>query len=166
MKFNFQRGNQRCGFYDENLLPHGGPELERQRRDISFDRYNREDPCIGMKQIITGFSKWSTRYISSCSGQKTYSHQVKRMKKWGGILNKVLECVAQDPETTSEPISSSYTFDLNLIDRFVDTLGGLDISLYPITGFMINEGNTVRISGSCYSEYTVRNHGCAHLSHN
>jgi len=23
---NFERGNQRCGYYDETQLPHGGPE--------------------------------------------------------------------------------------------------------------------------------------------
>ena len=68
-------------------LPHGGPESDRERRDIEFDRYNREDPCIGMKQIITGFSKWSERYISTCSGQKNYSHQANRMAKWSDILN-------------------------------------------------------------------------------
>merc|ERR1712113_422376 len=32
MERNFNRGNQRCGFYDENQLPHGGPE--RKRRDL------------------------------------------------------------------------------------------------------------------------------------
>ena len=69
-------------------LPHGGPEADRERRDLSFDRYDREDPCTGMKQIITGFSKWSDRYISTCSGQKNHSHQIKRMTKWRGILNE------------------------------------------------------------------------------
>ena len=83
--FNKCRKN---GFYDENLLPHGGPSDDRKRRDAEFDRYDRNDPCTGMKQIITGFSKWSDRYISKCSGQKNYSHQAKKMTKWGGILNK------------------------------------------------------------------------------
>ena len=73
-------------------LPHGGPDY-RKKRDIgdrfeSVDRYDRENPCIGMKQIITGFSKWSDRYISSCNGQKKHSHQTKRMTKWGNILSK------------------------------------------------------------------------------
>ena len=26
MQRNFERGNQRCGYYDETQLPHGGPE--------------------------------------------------------------------------------------------------------------------------------------------
>ena len=88
MEQNFNRGNQRCGFYDENQLPHGGPSEDREKRDAEFDRYDREDPCVGMKQIITGFSKWSERYISSCSGQKNYQHQARRMDKWRGIFNE------------------------------------------------------------------------------
>ena len=38
MERNFKRGNQRCGFYDEEKLPHGGP---RERRDVDEIRYNR-----------------------------------------------------------------------------------------------------------------------------
>ena len=71
-----------------SVLPHGGPESQRERRDLDFDRYDREDPCIGMKQILTGFSKWTDRYISSCNGQKNFGHQEKRMKKWTYILNE------------------------------------------------------------------------------
>ena len=74
--------------YHFSVLPHGGPESDRERRDLNFDRYNREDPCIGMKQILTGFSKWSDRYISSCNGQKKHSHQKKRMLKWKYKLSK------------------------------------------------------------------------------
>ena len=68
--------------YHFSQLPHGGPESDRERRDLSFDRYDREEPCIGMKQILTGFEKWSDRYISSCSGQRNHSHQKKRITKW------------------------------------------------------------------------------------
>ena len=67
-------------------LPHGGPESDRKRRDIEFDRYDRENPCKSMNQIITGFASWTERYISTCSGQKNYSHQAKRMAKWADIL--------------------------------------------------------------------------------
>merc|ERR1711937_1044605 len=77
MERNFNRGNQRCGFYDEEQLPHGGPE--RKRRDLDdVDRYNREDPVEGTKQITTGFRKWAERYISQCSGQRQYQYQVNR----------------------------------------------------------------------------------------
>ena len=94
MKSNFNRGNQRCGYYDKDNLPHGGPELtrktpdqERERRaDDDVFRYNRDDPYVGTKQITTGFRKWAERYLSACSGQKTFSYQVKRMNKWNEKL--------------------------------------------------------------------------------
>merc|ERR1719480_364629 len=82
---NFERGNQRCGFYDEDQLPHGGPE--RKRRDAEdVDRYNREDPSVGVKQLTTGYRKWAERYLSQCSGQRNYQHQVNRMAKWNNLL--------------------------------------------------------------------------------
>ena len=87
MARNFERGNQRCGFYDENQLPHGGPSDDRKRRDADdVDRYDREDPSVGVKQLTTGFSKWATRYLSQCSGQKNYQYQVNRMNKWNKEL--------------------------------------------------------------------------------
>merc|ERR1712176_604282 len=85
MERNFNRGNQRCGFYDENQLPHGGPERKRRVLD-DVDRYNREDPVEGTKQITTGFRKWAERYISQCSGQRQYQHQINRMNKWNSLL--------------------------------------------------------------------------------
>merc|ERR1711897_127282 len=85
MERNFNRGNQRCGYYDEDNLPHGGPERKR-REDDDMDRYNREDPVQGTKQITTGFRKWAERYISQCSGQRQYQHQVNRMNKWNSLL--------------------------------------------------------------------------------
>ena len=92
MERNFERGNQRCGFYDENQLPHGGPSDDRKRRDADdVDRYNREDPSEGIKQLTTGFSKWATRYLSQCSGQRNYQYQVSRMAKWNGLLQAHLE---------------------------------------------------------------------------
>ena len=36
MKKNFERGNQRCGFYDAQP-PHGGPEESRERRAADDD---------------------------------------------------------------------------------------------------------------------------------
>merc|ERR1712176_758877 len=126
MEKNFERGNQRCGFYDESQLPHGGPEPTttttsttttttttteapttttekpkkkgnkgnkkkgnkgRSRRDIDADeRYDREDPAVGTKQITTGFAKWADRYLSRCSGQKNYQFQANRMEKWNNKL--------------------------------------------------------------------------------
>ena len=87
MAKNFERGNQRCGFYDENQLPHGGPSDDRKRRDVDDEvRYDRENPSVGVKQITTGFSKWATRYLSACSGQKNYNYQLNRMEKWNNKL--------------------------------------------------------------------------------
>ena len=83
METNFKR----CGFYDESL-EHGAPNDERKRRDLDFDRYNREDPCIGMKQIITGFRKWSERYLSKCRGQKNNKHQANRLAYWSIRWNR------------------------------------------------------------------------------
>ena len=86
MARNFERGNQRCGFYDEEQLPHGGPSDDRKRRDADVDRYDREDPAVGIKQLTTGYSKWAQRYLSNCSGQKNFSYQVNRMNKWNAAL--------------------------------------------------------------------------------
>merc|ERR1739847_208426 len=91
MERNFNRGNQRCGFYDENQLPHGGPSDDRKRREADVDRYDREDPSVGIKQLTTGYSKWATRYLSQCSGQKNYQYQVNRMNKWNSALQAHLE---------------------------------------------------------------------------
>ena len=89
MERNFNRGNQRCGFYDENQLPHGGPE--RKRRDAEFDRYDRDDPSVGVKQLTTGFAKWAQRYLADCSGQRKYQYQINRMVKWEMELQNHLE---------------------------------------------------------------------------
>ena len=92
MKRNFERGNQRCGFYDENQLPHGGPERKRRSDDdFDVDRYNRDTPEIGVKQITTGYRKWAERYLSQCSGQKQYSFQINRMKRWNSKLQTHLD---------------------------------------------------------------------------
>ena len=87
MERNFNRGNQRCGFYDEEQMPHGGPSDDRKRRAADdVDRYDRDDPSVGVKQLTTGFSKWAARYLSQCSGQKNYQYQVNRMAKWNTEL--------------------------------------------------------------------------------
>ena len=97
MKKNFERGNQRCGYYD-GQPPHGGPspgsQIGRRRRDdydYDYDgddvfRYDRSDPSKGTKQITTGYRKWAIRFMSECSGQKNYSYQINRMNKWNDKL--------------------------------------------------------------------------------
>merc|ERR1711892_1058643 len=83
MEANFNRGEQRCGHYDENQQ-HGGPE--RKRREVDEERYNREDPVEGVRQLTTGYGKWAQRYMSQCSGQRQYQYQVNRMTKWNNLL--------------------------------------------------------------------------------
>merc|ERR1712176_338447 len=62
---------EKCGFYDENLLPHGGPAkrdtdaVEGALSDEDF-RYDKNNPVRGIKQITNGFRKWAERYISTC----------------------------------------------------------------------------------------------------
>ena len=84
MERNFERGNQKCGFYDaSNEDGHGG----RDRRDAEDNfRYDQADPAKGTQQITRGFSKWAQRYLSACSGQKNYNYQVNRMAKWNDKL--------------------------------------------------------------------------------
>ncbi|CBY24469.1 unnamed protein product [Oikopleura dioica] len=99
MRVNFERGQQKCGFYDPSL-PHGGPYDPDERfldaeyddyEDFEFDeRYDREDPCKGSRQITTGYRKWAQRYLSQCSGQARYRFQIKRMHKWRNILHEHL----------------------------------------------------------------------------
>ena len=86
MEKNFKRGEQRCGHYNEDQLPHGGPADRKRRSNDEWDRYNREDPAEGTKQITTGYRKWAERYISACSGQRAYQYQVQRMNKWNTLL--------------------------------------------------------------------------------
>ena len=91
MERSFTRGGQRCGHYDEDQLPHGGPADRKRREADDVDRYNREDPSVGVKQLTTGYRKWAERYISQCSGQRQYSFQVNRMSRWNAKLQAHLE---------------------------------------------------------------------------
>ena len=96
MERNFSKVNRKrmlleehyCGFHDESIEQDRGSSIHRQRREVTLERYDRENPCKGIKQLLTGFSKWSDRYIASCSGQKNRQSQPNRMIKWEGILNK------------------------------------------------------------------------------
>lgn len=52
----------------------------------ALERYNRQDPEKGIKEITTGFRKWSYRYLSNCGGQRNHSLQKNRMEKWRTTL--------------------------------------------------------------------------------
>ena len=88
-----KKGFHRCGFYDETT-PHGGPVNDARKRRADDDdlRYDRQDPCKGVKQITTGFRKWAERYTSNCSGQRRHNLQTLRMNKWYTILSAHLQC--------------------------------------------------------------------------
>jgi len=93
-----------CGYFDPLNMPHGGPDpnpelrpnmAPRMRRDATGDetdgglydeegfmRYDKGNPIRGIKQITTGYRKWSERYINECNGQRKYKYQKTRMQKW------------------------------------------------------------------------------------
>jgi hypothetical protein len=93
-----------CGYFDPDNKPHGGPDPNpelrpnlkpRMRRDTTGDetdgglydeegfmRYDKSNPIRGIKQITTGYRKWSERYINECHGQRKYKYQKQRMQKW------------------------------------------------------------------------------------
>ena len=97
MKRNFQRGNKRCGFFDGNKLPHGGPSDDRKRREtdeIDVERYDCERPSVGVKQLTTGLKP-----VVSPNGLKDNSQitlvrktTTKLVKKWpnGTMLFRII----------------------------------------------------------------------------
>ena len=100
MERSYNRGNQRCG------------EDDRKRRDIDVgDRYDREDPCRGIKQLTTGFANWVDRYIPNCSGQRDHSHQINRMKKWGERLQNAMQCNKTPKCLDVYPLPRGYKID-------------------------------------------------------
>merc|ERR1719219_279960 len=90
----FERRFQLCGFYDENQLPHGGPEPSKTRRSAEDDdelilKYDKSNPIRGIQQITKGYEKWAKRYIETCKLQP--SRQVERAQKWNRELLKKLK---------------------------------------------------------------------------
>lgn len=88
-----------CFYFDPDA-PNGGPAPSRSRRamfdeskldtdDVHDDllRYDQTNPIRGLKQITTGFWKWSRRYIAECPGQPTNKHHAKRAKT---LYSKIL----------------------------------------------------------------------------
>ena len=111
MADNFIRGEQRCGHYDEEQLPHGGPARKRRDEEL-LERYNREDPAEGVKQLTTGYRKWAERYLSKCSGQKKFSYQINRMNRWndklqGHLAARTTTSNTSSTSTTTEDITTT-----------------------------------------------------------
>ena len=73
------------------------PRRSDEEDDEFFDfldneRYDRSDPCRGIKQIETGFKKWAHRYIGGCGGQYNAKHQFRRAKKFYEFFTQGLGC--------------------------------------------------------------------------
>merc|ERR1711990_22131 len=74
------------------------PRRSDEEDDDFFDfldneRYDRVDPCRGIKQIETGFKKWAHRYIGGCGGQYSYKHQFNRAEKFYAYFVQGLGCI-------------------------------------------------------------------------
>jgi len=95
----FEARWERCGFYDESQLPHGGPKPQRKRRDDEDDsvdedgitiKYDKNNPVRGIKQITSGFRKWAERYLADTKDGKKCKNQpqtqVNRANKWNAML--------------------------------------------------------------------------------
>jgi len=96
----FEARFERCGYYDENNLPHGGPQRKRRDADDLVDscedvdspfcRYDKTNPVRGLKQITNGFRKWAERYLANDKDGKFCklqpAKQVARANKWNAKL--------------------------------------------------------------------------------
>ena len=103
--------DRKCFYYDENS-PHGGKtkrsvddgnsgtnldaaEYDTSKAADDLLRYNKSNPVLGLRQITTGFRKWSMRYISDCAGERNdqkHSGRAKRLNtKIGEELARFLE---------------------------------------------------------------------------
>ena len=70
----------------KNFVRCGSTDVEA---DEQFDvEYNTENHCETINQLTSGFSNWTDRYMSLCSGQRKKAHQKNRMEKWQNMLNK------------------------------------------------------------------------------
>ena len=78
------------------------PRNRRSDDDDDFnlldnERYNRENPCEGIKEIMNGFRKWADRYLGSfgqCWRQSQYGFQRIRAQKYYKIFSEGLDCPA------------------------------------------------------------------------
>ena len=72
MRMSFQR----CGTkYDE--------------ADDEIDvEYDIDNPCGAIKELLNGYSNWTSQYISECNGQRNRSHQQNRFQRWNNMWKK------------------------------------------------------------------------------
>jgi hypothetical protein len=94
--------------------PGGSGKSRRSIDDMDVDRYNREDPCVGVRQIGTGYRKWAIRYLGRCGQQSedkekngvvVGGNHVRRMGKWIYLLQRHLRCDHIEHARVPYPIS-------------------------------------------------------------
>ena len=56
-------------------------------------RLERDNPCIAIKQVFTGFKKWTMRYIGNCDGQMTHKHMIVRSLKFYNEFRNACESI-------------------------------------------------------------------------
>ena len=54
--------------------------------DVFAQRIDEVDPFRAVKQLTSGYSKWTSRFLSNCRGQSRNNHQVRRMELWNKKL--------------------------------------------------------------------------------
>ena len=50
--------------------------------DVFAMRIDEIDPFRAVKQLTTGYTKWTQRFIGNCRGQARNEHQKRRMELW------------------------------------------------------------------------------------
>lgn len=97
MERNFNRGNQRCGFYDEAQLPHGGPESDRERRAAEEDfRYNRE----GMSKTSIFSIIHQLKYFRNTDNDKSRFEIYSSLSDFQIILTYILKVLSGSNNST------------------------------------------------------------------
>ena len=101
-------GEKACGFYDSaNPDADGGGGYTREeikailskRKDADEiadfiddkeddERLNREDPFVGIRQVVTGVQKWSLRYLGKCINQEEEFSIMFNVEGWNSKLAK------------------------------------------------------------------------------
>ena len=68
-------------------------DLDDEGDGGSFLRLERDNPCIAIKQVFTGFKKWTMRYIGNCDGQMTHKHMIVRSLKFYNEFRNACESI-------------------------------------------------------------------------
>ena len=55
-------------------------------KDVFAMRIDEIDPFRAVKQLTTGYTKWTKRFIGNCRGQQRNAHQQRRMDLWNQKL--------------------------------------------------------------------------------